>query len=103
MSKELTDNDVFGLTTNPVLIQQITVEVCKLAKYLVGGGTPVPTVAQLTHAQYAALDPARDIIGFIWAVALDATVQSDFGANGVVTDGHVQFVIQQQWQSIWGS
>ena len=88
----MTDLEVFAFRYSQNLNQQATVEVAKMAAYVIAGGGDQTT---LPKAKQALQNPESAREAFIWYIALDPTVQ------GAPTDAHIATVVSTFYADLW--
>jgi hypothetical protein len=94
-----TYTEVVAWTNNPTYQGQVKVAIQKSAQFMVeGNGGIAMNVNQLTNATRALRDSNLFVSWFIFAVAMDATVQSD---GSTPTDAHIQAVIDAKRMEVW--
>jgi hypothetical protein len=88
----VTDLQVFAFRYSQDLNQQTTVEVAKMAAFIIAGGGDQTTLPQ---AKQALQNPEAAREKFIWYVALDTTVQ------GAPTDANIGTVVSTFYADLW--
>lgn len=101
----MTYPEILALRNSPTLKSKAAVAVAIIAdyvlNYVLGANSPaIPgvTLNVLLNAQRAKEDPLVAADKFMWAIAMDGTVQSEGEA---ATDAHVHAVVNSKYTEVW--